>query len=157
VKNVERLLVSRFLQDILGRRQLDLVPQLFSPDVVDHRLGGAVSGIAALTLAIERFLSTFPDLRITLHGLAVESPVAMAWLTWEGTPERSFVGFMGWTRRAPRVTVGSVVVFRAAAGRLTERWEFVQPTLPQIARPRLRLVTWSQFVPGAQPLLRIRW
>jgi hypothetical protein len=157
VKSVERRLVLRFLQEVLGQRRLDVLPQLFSPDVLDHRPAGIVSGLEALKLGLTRFLSAFPDLTLTIHGLAVEPPVAMAWLTWQGTPVDRCLWLMGRTRRGAKLTVGSVAVFLARAGLLAERWEFLDPSAPRMAHSHEQPVSWSQFVPGDRPLLSLRW
>lgn len=157
VESVERLLVLRFLQEVLGQRRLRVLPQLFSPDVLDHRPAGISSGLEALTLGLTRFLNAFPDLTLTIHGLAVETPLAMAWLTWQGTPVHRGLRLMGRTRRGAKVTVGSVAVFRARAGLLAERWEFLEPNAPRMERSQEQPASWSQFVPGERPLLRIRW
>ena len=150
----DEALVLRFFDEVLQRRDLAVVTDVFSPDVLDHRQEGMVRGVDALSGSVRRFLGAFPDLSIAIHGIAVQSPLVMVWHTWRGTHVEGFA----WLGRRREQAIECVSVFRSEAGRLAERWEYVSPRdVDRSLRGPSALANWSLVVPGERPSLRIRW
>ncbi len=152
--NADERLVRRFIGEVLVARRLEVAAELFSQDVVDHQAGGARHGVQELTKSVRGFLRAFPDLAIAVNVMAVVPPITMAWLSWHGTHEQSFLGVPATGRR---VSAGCVSIFRSSGGRLAERWEFVDvSTRKQLGLPR-PASPWSQLSSRDRPLLRVRW
>jgi hypothetical protein len=147
-------LVLRFFHDVLQERDLAVVADVFAPDVVDHRPEGVVRGVDALTGCVRRFLGTFADLSMSIHGIAIQSPLAMVWHTWRGTCLEG----CGWLGQRGLHAVECVSVFRLETGRIAERWEYVRPRDVGTSEHGLSaLAKWSQLVPGERFSLRVRW
>ena len=112
--------VVRLWTEELWNGRLDLIDELFAPDVVDHSpLPGQAPGRDGQRQVIELFRSAFPDLSVTTDDvISSGSSAAVRWSA-TGTHRGEVLG-VGPTGR--QVTLQGIDIVRVHAGRITERW-----------------------------------
>ena len=129
--------VRRWTEDLWNGR-LELIEELFAPQVVDHSpLPGQAPGRDGQRQAIELFRSAFPDLSVTAHDVVVAGPTAAVRWSASGTHRGEVLGVAPTGRH---VTMHGIDIVRVDGGRITERWgEF----------DALGLLAQLRAVPGA--------
>ena len=114
--------VTRLLERVLNAGELDALPALVTPDVIDHHAiilaqpegqGGVGAGIALL-------LAAFPDFRCRIDDLLSDGDRVVARLTLSGTNTGDYRGLPAPTGRHARWE--AIAIFRVAAGRVAEIW-----------------------------------
>lgn len=111
--------VRRWTED-LWNGQLELIDDVFAPDVVDHNpLPGQAPGRDGQRQAIELFRSAFPDLSVTADDVIVSGRSAAVRWSANGTHQGEVLGVAPTGRR---VTMSGIDIVRIERGRITERW-----------------------------------
>jgi steroid delta-isomerase-like uncharacterized protein len=112
--------VRRFYEEALNGRDLALLDQLVSPDLVDHYAApGQSGGLEGLKQFLSMILGAFPDLGITVEDLVAEGDRVVARLTLRGTHDGPFFGVPATSKV---VTWPAIHVLRLEAERIVERW-----------------------------------
>ena len=112
-----KALVLRYLEDVVGRRDLAVADAVFAPD---FRIApDAAPGPTGVANFLAGLLTAFPDLRVAVEDVIAEGDKVAARLTVSGTHRGVWRGFPP-TGRAFRV--GEMQLYRVAGGRLAERW-----------------------------------
>jgi predicted ester cyclase len=116
----ENKAVVQRLFDEINSRNLDELPQVVAPDVVDHNAvifmqpegpGGVQEGIRML-------LEGFPDLRLSTEELIAEGDRVVARFTLSGTNAGDYRGLPAPTQQ--HFESEAIAVLRVAAGRVVE-------------------------------------
>jgi predicted ester cyclase len=112
--------VWRIYHEVLNQEAYHLIPELFSPGVIDHRrLPGLASGLDNILAGARLNRTAFPDLVFTVDDLAAEGSLVFARWTMRGTHRGEYLGRPP-TGRA--VEWCGVTQFRLVDGRVAERW-----------------------------------
>ena len=129
--------VRRWSED-LWNGQLELIEEVFAPQVVDHSpLPGQAPGSDGQRQVIQLFRSAFPDLSVIAHDVIVAGPTAAVRWSASGTHRGEVLGVAPTGRH---VTMQGIDIVRLDGGRIIERWgEF----------DALGLLTQLGAVPGA--------
>jgi predicted ester cyclase len=111
---------TRFYEEVINRKKLDVIDELCDPEIVDHNaLPGQRPGREGLKDSFGQFLTGFPDLRATVHELIAEGEMLVARFTMEGTHTAEL---MGTAPTGKRVTFRGIDIVRIRNGRAVEVW-----------------------------------
>ena len=115
-----KAVVLRIYDEVLNRRFLHVVPELFGLAVVDHcRYPGAGAGLENIIEGARLRRSAFPDLTFSVDDLVAEREMVTARWVMRGTHQGEFMGCVP-TGRA--VEWRGITQFRLHNGRVVERW-----------------------------------
>jgi steroid delta-isomerase-like uncharacterized protein len=112
-----RAAVRRFYEEVINGKNLDVIDELVTPDVVDHTFGS--QGVEATKQFFRMLQQAFPDLHAEVHDVIAEGELVAARVTHSGTHQGEFVGIPA-TGRQTRVS--GVDLFRMQDGRHAEHW-----------------------------------
>lgn len=108
-----KTLVRRYVEEVVNRRDLPVIAELFADDFVGHLAdGGQMRGLEGMTAFVQRVLALLPDLRITVEALVAEGDQVAAHLTQRGTASTT----------GQRVELPEMQRYRVQDGRIVERW-----------------------------------
>lgn len=116
-----KAVIRRFLEEVFGGGDLELVDELFAPDYVLHdpAVPGEVRGPDGIRQYVDMYRSAYPDTHFTIEDqLAEDDEVVTRW-TGQGTQEGELMGI---APTGTRVTVGGIEVDRVSGGRIQETW-----------------------------------
>jgi steroid delta-isomerase-like uncharacterized protein len=116
-----KILVRRFLEDVIERQDLGAADAVQSDDYTLHMPGlpGPVRGLAAWKGVIAGYFEAFPDLHLTIEDEVAENDRVAIRYVWSGTQRGPFLGI---TPTGKAVRVPGTVVFRVADGHVAEEW-----------------------------------
>ncbi|MCC3778619.1 ester cyclase [Streptomyces sp. UNOB3_S3] len=109
----------RELIDTWNRGDLAGMTRFWSPDMVHHGRDGEPLPGAGVAAEMARFMSAFPDLRLTVHAMVAEGDLVATRLTVEATHKGEYLGVPA-TGRAVRVPL--LGQLRVADGAVVEHW-----------------------------------
>jgi steroid delta-isomerase-like uncharacterized protein len=124
-----KIIVSRFYQELWNKRQLDVADQIIAPDCITHQLEsgadpvGVARGPAAVKLHVREWLTGFPDLRFEVEQMLAEEDRVVSYSVMHGTHDGT------WLSVAPtgkRVSIRLVVMQRIKDGKIAEDWVHVE-------------------------------
>lgn len=119
--DIKKTLYRRFVEEVINRGNLDLIPELFSEDYLDHSAppgaptGGGFDAIKAVPLM---FRGAFPDVHFVIEDMVSEGD----WVATRVTGRATHLGrpFMGIDPTGLRATWSSYGFFRVANDRIVE-------------------------------------
>lgn len=113
--------VRRFIEEVVNRKELDVINEIFAEDVVHHLAGRETRGREALREGEEGYRRAFPDETVTIMDVVAEGDkVAVRW-SWKGTHAGEFAG------HAPTgklVETEGIQLHRLDDGEIAEIWEY---------------------------------
>lgn len=113
-------IVRRVFSEVVNGGNLDVIPELYAPDMVDHDpLPGAPRGIDGVRYSIGGLRAAMPDLEVTIEDMSADDDKVVVHNTWRGTQRGGLLGLAGSGRQT--VSKG-IVIWRLADGRIVERW-----------------------------------
>lgn len=104
------------LVEALNNKDFDLIDDLISADYFDHLL--PVRGLEAFKQYANIFLNAFPDLHRTVKDIIAEADKVWIRIEITGTQTGQFRGL---APTGKKITVPSVIIWRIANGKITER------------------------------------
>jgi predicted ester cyclase len=112
--------VRRVFEEVLNQRKLDVIEEIYDPDIVDHDpLPGAPPGREGVRYSIGGLIEGFPDLQVTIEAMSAHGNLVVVHNTWRGTQTGRLVGLPPTGRP---VTFTGVVIWRLHENRIAERW-----------------------------------
>ena len=115
-----KALVSRFNEEVFGKRNLAAIDEFITPDQIDHSLPSSLPNTREGTRqAIAMTLKAFPDLNFQVEDMIADGDKVVTRYTTRGTQRGPF-GPIPPTRK--RVAVSGIVVTRIADGKIVEQW-----------------------------------
>mgnify|MGYP000157664501 CR=1 FL=1 len=115
-----RALVRRQIEELWGRSDPSLIPEMYAEDIIDHNpLPGQTPGHEGLREAIRVFSVAFPDIEMTLHGVLADGDYAVDFWTFRGTHLGDFNGLPPTGRR---VEFNGIDVVKVQEGKIAEIW-----------------------------------
>lgn len=113
-------LIRLQIEELWGRGRIDLVDEIYHPDVVDHMpLSGQNPGTEALKEVVRTFHEAIPDLRIEVHGIVSDGDRASDFWTLTGTHRGELMGVPG---TGCRLEFSGIDWIRARDGLITDIW-----------------------------------
>jgi steroid delta-isomerase-like uncharacterized protein len=116
-----KAVVRRFLEDIFGGGNLELIDELFAPDYVLHdpALPEEVRGPEGMRRYVSMYRGAYPDTDFTIEDQIAEGGEVVTRWTGQGTHEGELMGI---PPTGNRVTVTGIEVDRVVDGRIEETW-----------------------------------
>ena len=117
-----KVIVLRFLEDVWGKGNLNIVEELVADDHVHHltrRDLHGPEGVKELVSGLRKFL---PDLQITINDLIGEGDKIVVYFTIAGVDEG---GHWGKPPSGNSVKYRAIDIFRVTGGKIVERWGIV--------------------------------
>ena len=112
-------LVRKFVEAVVNRGDVGLLPDLVDPNHVGHDPLGDHYGPDGVRLSICEMRTAFPDLRISIDDLLVAGDRVVHRFTLAGTHAGPFMGLPATGH--PVKTTG-IEICRISGGKLAERW-----------------------------------
>ncbi len=104
-----KVIVRRLYEEVWNKRRLELVDEIISPShaIHDPTVSGSAVGPEAYKRQVTRFITAFPDLRLTIEDIVGENEkLAVAW-TISGTHRGEFMGI---TATNKKVSVDGITI-----------------------------------------------
>lgn len=110
-----KAIARRFIEEILGRGNFDLLDEITADNYADHNLPAGVTP----RQSIGAFRAGFPDVEVTVEDVLAEGEKAVVRYTIRGTNTGSFFG-MPPTGKSVRMS--GISVYRIVGDKLVEGW-----------------------------------
>jgi predicted ester cyclase len=131
-----KALTRRWFEEVWNKRRKEAVYELAHPDVVTYGLGegGVAGGVEQFIPFWQRFLDTFPDMRIEIDDIIAEGDKTAVRLHADATHTGDAMGIAPTNKR---VRLTGIILIRWKDGQIIEAWnEFdAWGMMQQIAGP----------------------
>jgi steroid delta-isomerase-like uncharacterized protein len=112
-----KVLATRFYQEILNSRGMDAADEILSEDYIDH--SAAAPGLENFKTYLGMITSVFPDISVTIEDLFADENKVASRLTIRGTQSGSFRGFPATGGQATWSGMDIIHIFNS---KIVERW-----------------------------------
>jgi predicted SnoaL-like aldol condensation-catalyzing enzyme len=120
-----KTVIERYFHEVLDQKKFDVMPELMAPDVVLHRPGFDVMGLAAAVQRLRATLQDYTAFRSELSGLMAEGDMVAVRIS-----HRTTVSPHTFRSRAGEVRISTeqelnwnaIVQFRLRDGKIAEEW-----------------------------------
>ena len=110
-------LVTRFYDEILNGRKMEVADEILSLQYVDH--SAAAPGLENFKTYLAMITSVFPDINVTVEDMFADGHKVAVRLTIRGTQSGSFRGFPPTSGQA---TWSGMDIIHISDGKIVERW-----------------------------------
>ncbi len=115
-----KVLMSRFLEEVFNKKNLAAIDEFIAPNQVDHTLPPFLPTTPEGTKrAIDMFLKAFPDVHLTVEDMIAEGDKVVTRYTSHGSQKGAFMGI---PPTGKQMTVSSIVIARIVDGKIVEEW-----------------------------------
>jgi steroid delta-isomerase-like uncharacterized protein len=115
-----KVLMSRFLEEVFNKKNLAVIDEFIAPNHVDHTLPPFLPTTPEGTKrAIDMFLKAFPDVHLTVEDMITEGDKVVTRYTSRGTLKGAFIGI---PPTGKQITVSSIIIARIVDGKIVEEW-----------------------------------
>jgi steroid delta-isomerase-like uncharacterized protein len=115
-----KMVALRFYDVVLGEKDVAVLDQLCSVDIVDHNpLPGQPAGLQGMKRVMADYFHAFPDLIVTVEGMIAEDDLVAARFTARGTHRGPFLGLPA---TGKKVNFHGIDMFRIKGGKAVEVW-----------------------------------
>ncbi len=116
-----KALVLRYVEEVLNKKNLSLIDELFAPTFIDHDASmPEAKGPAGIKRVAAMVHASFPDLQFTVEDMVAEGDKVVYRYTVRGT---HLGDFMGIAPTGKQTAVTGIHIYRIANGKLQEEWE----------------------------------
>lgn len=112
-------LVRRMFEEVWNERKLEVADEICAPDYYGYGPYGDEAGPGAVKQGVVSRLKAFPDVHATIDDIFSAGDRIACRVTFSGT---HLGEFRGAPATGKRVTWTGIWIYRAAGGRLVERW-----------------------------------
>src|SRR5437868_3369062 len=112
-------LVNRLFNEALNERKLEIAEELIHKDYVNFSFPAGAKGPEAFKNIGGMFLSSFPDMKITVEDIMEEGDKLATHGYWEGTHRGDFQGI---SPTGKKVKVNYMDMWKVKDGKLHENW-----------------------------------
>ena len=122
MSELNKILVRRAYEEVIGRGQLQVVDELAASNYVLHDPDRPedIHGAEGLKQYVQFVRSAFPDVQIRVDDMVAEGDMVAARWSAAGTHRGEFNGIPPTGRRA---NVSGMTIFRFEHGKLAEEWQ----------------------------------
>ncbi len=115
-----RIIVRRFYEEVMNRRNLEAANDFLAEDLVGHdRAVWEKSGLESFKQSLASFIDAFPDLHVSIQDeISVGDRVVVRW-TDHGTHRGEFLGIVPTGRK---MSTTGISIFRIADSKIVEQW-----------------------------------
>jgi predicted ester cyclase len=127
---------------------VDALDNLITENAIDHQMDTSLSkkpGLAGIKEMLGMYHKIIPDMKTSIHSIAVSGDTAFAYFTSTGTPTKPFMGMPA----NIQITTNGVDVMRFEGNKIAEHWGFMdvndmmkmmhsqkQPDMPMMMRKK---------------------
>ncbi|QNI36686.1 ester cyclase [Edaphobacter albus] len=111
--------IRRFYEECLNQHQSEILPEIFTPDVIVHAPNGDGSSLAAIQQTVERVHAMFPDHHFVVDDVVVNGDKAAARWTMTATNTAPLGGI---PPTGKPITQRAVVFYRFQGDKIAEFW-----------------------------------
>ncbi len=115
--------VRQHFEDFVNKQDLSAADRNFAPDYQEHGSDvppGLPPGPAGPKQYLAAAFKRFPDIHVTVEDIVAEGDKVVVRNTWRATDQQS----------QQKIEFGGIVIWRIAAGKLAERWAYLQAPHP---------------------------
>ncbi len=110
----------RFIDEVIGNKNLAIMDVLISPDFVDHNpIPGTGEGREGMKQALGMFLNAFPDVKSTLNFTVAQGDIVVGHHSSSGTQTGELMGIPATGKHAQ---FDEIHIVRFANGQAVEHW-----------------------------------
>jgi len=114
-------LVRRYVEEVLNKKNLTLIDELFAPTFIDHDSSmPQAKGPAGLKRLAAIVHTSFPALHFTIEDMVAEGDRVVYPYSVRGTHENDFMGIAA---TGKQISFTGIHIYRVADGQLQEEWE----------------------------------
>lgn len=120
-----KAVVERYFHEVLDQKKLEVMPELFAPDVVLHRPGFDVVGLDAAVKRLRAVLQDYSEFSSGLSGLMADGDMVSARISHRTRARpHSFRSRAGEVNLAREQALDwtAIVQFRLKDGKIAEEW-----------------------------------
>ena len=120
-----KAVVRRWVEEAQNQHRLEVVDEIFAPDIVNHDAPGGFpspQGADGIREFFVMMFSAFPDFRAVIHEQIAEGDKVVTRKTVSGT---HLGDFMGIPPTGKRMEVSVIDVVRVVDGKCTDHWSVV--------------------------------
>ena len=117
-----KAIVRRVPEEITSQGKLELIDELFSPDIVDHTFApqlGLTPGREGIRQFIAMLRAAFPDIEVKVQDAVAEGDKVVVRNSAQGTHQGEFMGIPPSGKHA---TWSEIHIVRFADGKIVEHW-----------------------------------
>jgi len=114
-------LVHRMNEEVWNKGNLEILDELFSPDVVRHFLpdGSETNGLDQLRDSVGSHRKAFPDWAEQIQRIVAEGDLVATHFTSTGTNDGSFLGN---PPTGKQIHINEMSIYRIVDGKIVEQW-----------------------------------
>jgi len=113
--------IARRITEAFNKKNLSILPELFSPEFVWHRPEGDLT-FKDFQTSNKELLNAFPDLKIILDDLIAEGDKFVGRWTLSATHKGEFMGIPG---TGKKIKINAMTIRRVAGGKCIEGWDLL--------------------------------
>lgn len=117
-----KAVVQRFIEEVWGAGNLNLVDKLVADEHVHHLSRRDVKGPDGVKELVIWFHKFLPDVQVDIHDLIAEGQKVVIYFRFNGTDTG---GYRNHPPSGKHVTYDGIDIFRLSDGMITERWGIV--------------------------------
>ncbi|HMH11723.1 MAG TPA: ester cyclase [Edaphobacter sp.] len=117
--NAQATAIHRFYEECLNQNHLDVLPELVTPNVINHSSTGDQTGVAALEQTIHHVRTLFPEPHFTVDDVISDGNKAAARWTLVAAHTAPIAGV---APTGKQLTEQAVVFYRFENGKIAEIW-----------------------------------
>ena len=115
-----KALFRRFIDEVMGNKNLAVLDELIAPDFVDHNpMPGTAGGREGMKQGMTMFFAAFPDLKSTIGEMIAEGDKVVGVMTTTGTHKGDLMGIPA---SGKQVSFSEIHMVRIANGKAVEHW-----------------------------------
>jgi steroid delta-isomerase-like uncharacterized protein len=116
-----KVLVRRYVEEVLNQKNLAAVDELFAATFVDHDSSiPEAKGPAGIKRLAAMVHASFPDVHFTIEDLIAEGDRVVYRYTVRGTHQKDFMGIAA---AGKQIEFTGIHIYRVEGGKLQEEWE----------------------------------
>ena len=116
-----KAIVSRSVEEVWNKGNLDLIDEFYADNYVGHGTAGQdEDGPEALKQGITNVRTAYPDLHLTIEDLIAEGDKVVG--LWTATGTNTGTRMDGGPATGKRVTVSGITINRIYGGKIVESW-----------------------------------
>jgi steroid delta-isomerase-like uncharacterized protein len=121
-ENKNKAVVRRYIEEAWNKKNLDVVDEIFAPDLLDHEVDG--SEVKSGPDDIKSYLAGYyhralPDVRMTVEDQVADGDKVVTRITVRGTHQGELLGVPA---TGKRIEVTGISVDRIEGGKIVEGW-----------------------------------
>ncbi len=117
-----KAVVLRFIEDVWGKGNLNIVDELIANNHVHHLTRRDVHGPDGVKQLVSGFRAFLPDVEICIEALIGEDNKVVVYFNFQGT---DVGGYMGKAPSGNSVSYKGIDIFRLVDNKIIERWGMI--------------------------------